>query len=245
MILEVKNVRRSFDGFMALNGVSFAVEKDELCAIIGPNGAGKSTLFNLVSGHLPLDAGEVIFNGIDITHMRAYQICRLGMGRSFQRSNIFPRLTVFENIQAAVLAYRRQGFNFFTPVESLYREETEEILEKVGLQELSREMSGSLSYGYQKQLELGIALASEPNMLLLDEPTSGMSAKETSATIDLIGRIAREKGLTLLFTEHDMAVVFSISERILVLHQGQIICEGKPEEVRSSPDVQKAYLGEG
>jgi len=245
MILEVKNVKRSFDGFVALNGVSFAVEKDELCAIIGPNGAGKSTLFNLITGHLPLDAGRVMFNGIDITHMRAYQICRLGMGRSFQRSNIFPRLTVFENIQSAVLAYRRQGFNFFTPVGSLYREETEEILEKVGLQELGREMSGSLSYGYQKQLELGIALASEPNMLLLDEPTSGMSAKETSATIDLIGRIAREKGLTLLFTEHDMAVVFSISERILVLHQGQIICEGKPEEVRSSPDVQKAYLGEG
>ncbi len=244
MILGVESVKKSFDGFVAVNGVSFAVEKKELCAIIGPNGAGKSTLFNLITGHLPLDEGEVIFNGVDITHMHAYQICRLGMGRSFQRSNIFPRLTVFENIQAAVLAHRRQGFNFFTPVGSLFREETVEILEKVGLQELSREMSGSLSYGFQKQLELGIALASEPNMLLLDEPTSGMSAKETNATIELIGRIAREKGLTLLFTEHDMAVVFSISERILVLHQGEIICEGEPEDVRSNPDVQRAYLGE-
>ncbi|UCD80594.1 MAG: ABC transporter ATP-binding protein [Desulfobacterales bacterium] len=244
MILSVENVKKSFDGFVAVNGVSFGIEKEELCAIIGPNGAGKSTLFNLITGHLPLDEGEVVFDGIDISHMHAYKICRLGMGRSFQRSNIFPRLTVFENIQAAVLAYRRQGFNFLTPVGSLFREETEEILEKVGLQELSREMSGSLSYGFQKQLELGIALASEPKMLLLDEPTSGMSARETNATIELIGRIAREKGLTLLFTEHDMAVVFSISERILVLHQGQIICEGKPEEVRSNLDVQRAYLGE-
>ena len=244
MILGVESVKKKFDGFVAVNGVSFAVEKEEFCAIIGPNGAGKSTLFNLITGHLPLDEGEVIFNGIDITQMHAYQICRLGMGRSFQRSNIFPRLTVFENIQAAVLAHRRQGFNFMTPVESLYREETGEILEKVGLQELSSEMSGSLSYGFQKQLELGIVLASEPNMLLLDEPTSGMSAKETSATIELIGRIVREKGLTMLFTEHDMAVVFSISERILVLHQGEIICEGEPEEVRRNPDVQRAYLGE-
>lgn len=244
MILSVDGVKKSFDGFVAVNGVSFAVEKEELCAIIGPNGAGKSTLFNLITGHLLLDEGQIVFNGVDITHKRAYQICRLGMGRSFQRSNIFPRLTVFENIQAALLAHRGKGFDFFTPVESFFRQESEEILEKVGLQDHSREMSGSLSYGFQKQLELGIALASEPNMLLLDEPTSGMSAKETNATIELIGRIAREKGLTLLFTEHDMEVVFSISERILVLHQGEIICEGAPEEVRQNPDVQKAYLGE-
>jgi len=244
MILGVENVTKSFDGFIAVSRVSFSVEKGELCSIIGPNGAGKTTLFNLITGHLPLDEGKVIFNGIDITHMHAHRICRLGMGRSFQRSNIFPRLTVFQNIQAAVLAHRRKSFDLFTTVEPLFREETDEILEKVGLQDHSQEMSGSLSHGFQKQLELGIVLAGEPDMLLLDEPTSGMSTKETSSTIELIGRIAREKGLTLLFTEHDMAVVFSISERILVLHQGQMIAEGSPEEVRANSDVKKVYLGE-
>jgi branched-chain amino acid transport system ATP-binding protein len=166
------------------------------------------------------------------------------MGRSFQRTNIFPRLTVFENVQAALLAHRGKSLDFFTSVEPLFREETEAILERVGLQDHGKVMSGSLAYGFQKQLELGIALAGEPDMLLLDEPTSGMSAKETNSTIELIGRIAGEKGLTLLFTEHDMAVVFSISERILVLHQGQLIAEGSPEEVRANPEVKKVYLGE-
>jgi branched-chain amino acid transport system ATP-binding protein len=244
MILNVENVTKSFDGFVAVNRVNFTIEKGQLCSIIGPNGAGKTTLFNLITGHLALDEGKVIFNGIDITNMHAYKICRLGMGRSFQRSNIYPRLTVFQNIQAAVVAHRGKSFDLFTTVDPLFREETEEILEKVGLQDHGEGMSGSLSHGFQKQLELGIVLAGEPEMLLLDEPTSGMSAKETNSTIELIGRIAREKGFTLLFTEHDMAVVFSISERILVLHQGRMIAEGSPEEVRGNPEVKKVYLGE-
>jgi len=244
MILSVEKLKKSFDGFVAVNGVSFSVEKGELCSIIGPNGAGKTTLFNLITGHLPVDEGRVILNGIDITHMRAYQICRLGLGRSFQRINIFPRLTVFENVQAALLSHRGKSFDFFTPVPTLLQEETESILERVGLQNYSTATSGSLSYGFQKQLELGIVLASEPELLLLDEPTAGMSAQETRHTIDLIGRIARDKGLTLLFTEHDMKVVFSISERIMVLHQGQLIAEGSPDEIRNNPDVHKVYLGE-
>jgi branched-chain amino acid transport system ATP-binding protein len=167
------------------------------------------------------------------------------MGRSFQRTNIFPRLTVFQNIQAAVLAHRGESFNFFNPVEPFFRHETLAILERVGLQDYGDTVSGSLSYGFQKQLELGITLAIEPELLLLDEPTAGMSAKETHQTIELIGRITREEGLTLLFTEHDMEVVFSISERIMVLHQGRLIAEGLPEEVRHNPDVQRVYLGEG
>jgi branched-chain amino acid transport system ATP-binding protein len=244
LILTVENLKKSFDGFVAVNGVSFSIEKGELCSIIGPNGAGKTTVFNLITGYLPLDEGRVILNEVDITRMRAYQICRLGMRRSFQRTNIFPRLTVFENVQAAILVYRGESLNFFTPVKALFTEETEAILERVGLQDHSGVMSGSLSYGFQKQLELGIALASEPDVLLLDEPTAGMSTEETKATIELIGRIAREKGLTLLFTEHDMEVVFSISERILVLHQGRMIAEGSPDEVRTNPDAQKVYLGE-
>jgi len=244
MILTIERVKKSFDGFVAVNGVSFTIEKGELCSIIGPNGAGKTTLFNLITGHLPSDEGKLVFKDIDITYMPPHRICRLGIGRSFQRTNIFPRLTVFENVQSAVLAHRGESLSFFKPVGSLFREETEAILEMVGLRGYEKTVSGSLSYGFQKQLELGIALATEPELLLLDEPTAGMSAKETHQTIELIGRIARDQGLTLLFTEHDMEVVFHVSERIMVLHQGQLIAEGTSEEIRNNPDVRKVYLGE-
>jgi branched-chain amino acid transport system ATP-binding protein len=245
MILGVEKVKKSFDGFVAIDGVSFSIQKGEICSIIGPNGAGKTTLFNLITGHLPVDEGKLIFKDLDITNRAPHQICRLGVGRSFQRTNIFPRLTVFQNIQAAVLVHRGKSFTFFRPVESFFQEETEEILRRVGLIEYAQTVSGSLSYGFQKQLELGIALASEPELLLLDEPTAGMSAQETHQTMELIGKITREKGLTLLFTEHDMEVVFSISQRIMVLHQGRLIAGGTPEEVRNNPEVQKVYLGEG
>ncbi len=245
MILTVENIKKSFDGFVAVNEVSLSVKKGEICSIIGPNGAGKTTLFNLITGHIPADSGRVTFKGIDISKMPPHKICRLGMGRSFQRTNIFPRLTVFQNIQAALVAHRGMGLNFFKMVDPLFRQETAEILERVGLKEFSETMSGSLSYGYQKQLELGIALASNPELLLLDEPTAGMSAQETRQTIALIEKISREKGLTLLFTEHDMEVVFSIAERILVLHQGKLIAEGTPEEIKQNKEVQKVYLGEG
>ena len=242
--MTVEELKKSFDGFIAVNGVSFSIKKGEICSIIGPNGAGKTTLFNLITGHLSKDEGRLIFKGKDITHMPPHRICRLGMGRSFQRTNIFPRLTVFQNIQAALVAHRGESFNFFKPVDSFFREETQDLLERVGLKDFAATVGGSLSYGFQKQLELGIALASDPELLLLDEPTAGMSAKETHQTIQLVGRITREKGLTLLFTEHDMEVVFSISERILVLHQGRLIAEGSPEEVRNNYDVKKVYLGE-
>jgi len=244
MILQVDNLVKSFDGFIAVAGVSFQVEKGELCSIIGPNGAGKTTVFNIITGHLRMDKGRVVFNGMDISRLPAHKICRLGLGRSFQRINIFPRLTVFENIQAAVLTHRGKSLSFFTSVQPLFQEETEEILVGVGLQDHRDAVSGSLAYGFQKQLELGIALASDPKMLLLDEPTAGMSRQETKATIELIGKIVRDKGLTLLFTEHDMSVVFSISERIMVLHQGQLIASGPPDEVRTNQDVQKIYIGE-
>lgn len=244
IILELEKVKKSFDGFVAVNGVSFSLQKGEICSIIGPNGAGKTTLFNLITGHLSKDEGKLIFKGIDITLMPPHKICRLGMGRSFQRTNIFPRLTVFQNIQAALVTHRGESLNFFRPVDSFFREETQDLLERVGLKDFAGTAGGSLSYGFQKQLELGIALASDPELLLLDEPTAGMSAQETRQTIDLIERITREKGLTLLFTEHDMEVVFSISERIMVLYQGGLIAEGNPEKVRRNPAVQKVYLGE-
>ena len=243
-MLEVRDVRKAFDGFEAVGGVSLRVTQGRIAAIIGPNGAGKTTLFNLITGHLRPDAGAVLLEGRDITGLPPHDVCRLGMGRSFQRTNIFPRLTVFQNIQAAFLSHRGRGWNLLASVDRLYRDETEALLASLGLLDRAGEMSGFLSHGAQKQLELGIALASEPRLLLLDEPTAGMSAAETRETIQLISRIAGERGLTLLFTEHDMEVVFSIAQQLTVLHQGRVIAEGAPAEVRGDPEVRRVYLGE-
>ena len=243
-MLEVRGVQKAFDGFQAVAGVSLSVARGEIAAIIGPNGAGKTTLFNLVTGHIRPDAGSVLLEGRNITGLPPHQVCRRGMGRSFQRTNIFPRLSVFQNVQAAFISHRGRGLDLLSRVDRLYRDETDALLASLGLLERAGEMSGFLSHGAQKQLELGIALASEPRLLLLDEPTAGMSASETHDTIRLISRIARERDLTLLFTEHDMDVVFSIAQRITVLHQGHVIAEGAPAEVRSDPEVRRVYLGE-
>ena len=243
-MLDVRGLKKSFDGFQAVGGVSFSVPRGSISAIIGPNGAGKPTLFNLITGHLQPDEGSVSFKNREITGIAPHDLCRLGMGRSFQRTNIFPRLTVFQNIQAAYLCHRGRGWNLMAPVERLYRDETEALLVSVGLLDKAGEVAGFLSHGNQKQLELGITLALEPEILLLDEPTAGMSAQETRESIRLIERIARERGLTLLFTEHDMEVVFAIAHRITVLHQGEVIADGTPEEVRAHPEVRRVYLGE-
>ncbi|HSB42488.1 MAG TPA: ATP-binding cassette domain-containing protein, partial [Methylomirabilota bacterium] len=198
-MLEVRGLAKRFGGFQAVGGVSFTVPRGSISAIIGPNGAGKTTLFNLITGHLVPDEGRVVFKERDVTGIAPHDLCRLGMGRSFQRTNIFPRLTVYENLQAAYLSHRGRGWNLFTPVERLYREETEALIASVGLLDKAAETSGFLSHGNQKQLELGLALALEPEILLLDEPTAGMSAAETREAIRLIERIARERNLTLLF----------------------------------------------
>jgi branched-chain amino acid transport system ATP-binding protein len=243
-LLDVRNLRKSFDGFQAVGGVSFSVPQGSISAIIGPNGAGKTTLFNLITGHLRPDAGSVSFKGREVTGIAPHDLCRLGMGRSFQRTNVFPRLTVFQNIQAAFLCHRGRGWNLMASVDRFYRDETEALLVSVGLLDKAGEVAGFLSHGNQKQLELGITLALEPEILLLDEPTAGMSAQETRESIRLIERIAHERGLTLLFTEHDMEVVFAIAHRITVLHQGEVIADGTPEEVRAHPEVRRVYLGE-
>jgi branched-chain amino acid transport system ATP-binding protein len=243
-LLDVRDLRKSFDGFQALSGVSFSVPQGSISAIIGPNGAGKTTLFNLITGHLRPDSGSVSFKGLPVTGIAPHDLCRLGMGRSFQRTNIFPRLTVFQNIQAAYLCHRGRGWNLLASVDRLYRDETKALLDSVGLLDKAGEVAGFLSHGNQKQLELGITLALEPEILLLDEPTAGMSAQETRESIQLIERIARERGLTLLFTEHDMEVVFAIAHRITVLHQGEVIADGTPEEVRRHAEVRRVYLGE-
>ena len=244
-LLEVAGVRRSFGGFQALGGVTFHVEPGEISAVIGPNGAGKTTLFNVITGHLAPDSGRVGFAGRDITGQPPHTICRLGLARSFQRTNIFPRLSVFENVQIAILSHERRAYGFWTGAQDLGRDRTMEILEDVGLASRAADPSGSLSYGDQKQLELGIALALEPTLLLLDEPTAGMSPQETRTSVALVARIARERKLTVLFTEHDMDVVFSVAQRIRVLHQGRLIAEGAPEEIRGLAEVKRVYFGEG
>ncbi len=242
-MLEVAGVSKAFGGFQALTGVSLRVEPGEISAVIGPNGAGKTTLFNVITGHLVPDVGHVRFTSREIAGRAPHVICRLGLARSFQRTNIFPRLTVFENVQVAVLSHEGRAFELWSRARDLVRDRTLAILEDVGLARRAGDPSGSLSYGDQKQLELGIALATEPELLLLDEPTAGMSPQETRLSIALVGRIARARKLTLLFTEHDMTVVFSVAQKIRVLHQGRIIAEGAPDEVRRNDEVKRVYLG--
>ncbi len=243
-MLDIRKLRKSFAGFVAIGGVSLTVDTGQITAVIGPNGAGKSTLFNLITGHIRPDSGQVLLDGYDITGAAPHRICRMGIGRSFQRTNIFPRLSVFENVQAGVLAHHGRGRNFWSRSESFYRDETATLLASIGLDGQEHAVAGTLSYGNQKQLELGIALASDPAVLLLDEPTAGMSASETHETLRLLNQIAVERGLTLLFTEHDMEVVFAIAEKIAVLHQGRLLAEGTPAEVRADPEVRRVYLGE-
>src|SRR5437899_2988629 len=222
-VLEVRGLSKSFAGFRAVSDVDLAVAEGEIAAVIGPNGAGKSTLFSLITGYLRPTAGSVFVDGRDVTGVAPYKICGMGLGRSFQRTNIFPKLTVLENVRAALLAHRGQGPNFWSRAGRLCRGEAEAQLASIGLARQAHAVAGTLSYGNQKQLELGIALASDPKILLLDVPTAGMSASETHETMRLLDRIAGERELTLLFTEHDIEVVFAIAEKIAVLHQGQLL----------------------
>lgn len=245
MILKAERLLKSFGGLMAVANVNLEIEEGELTSIIGPNGAGKTTLFNLLTGHLRPDSGRVIYKGKDITGLPPYQICKAGIGRSFQRINIFPQLSIFDNIQTAVLSGQGKTTNLFSLAKNMVREETEEILEIVELGDKKKALLGGLlAHGDQKRLEIGIALATRPKLLLLDEPTAGMSPEETVSTTKLIERLAREQGLTIIFVEHDMSVVFAISEKIRVMHLGRIIATGKPEEVRGNDEVQQIYLGE-
>jgi branched-chain amino acid transport system ATP-binding protein len=244
-MLECRKLRKTFSGFLAINDVSLTVDKSSVTAVIGPNGAGKSTLFNLITGHLRPDSGGVALEGRDITGVPPHRICGMGIARSFQRTNIFPKLTVFENIQAAFIAHSGRGLNMWGVSERQHRDETWQMIENLALHDIAHTIAGEISHGAQKQVELGIALAGKPRMLLLDEPTAGMSAQETHESITLLARIAREQALTLLFTEHDMDVVFSIADKIAVLHQGGIIATGVPDDVRRNAEVRRVYLGGG
>ena len=244
VILKTTGLHKDFGGFVAMNDVNFQLEKGEKHAIIGPNGAGKTTFFNLLTGHLRPSQGQVEFRGENIIGQFPHRIVKLGLARSFQRINIYARMTVFENVQVALIARDNKTLKMFTLGDSHNRSETAELLELVGLIREAHEIAGELSYGKQKQLELAIALAENPQTLLLDEPTAGMSPQETSEAIEFIDSITRRRELTLLFTEHDMSVVFGIADRISVLHHGEIIASGLPEEVRNNGEVRRIYLGE-
>jgi len=242
-MLRIEDIDKSFGEFMAVDGAGLTVDEGDLVAVIGPNGAGKTTLFNLITGQLKADRGRVIFMEEDITNLHPYQVCKKGIARSFQIVNIFHRLSVFGNVQVAVLSQQRRSSRLFHPSKNMAVEETNNILESVGLLDKALRIAGSLSHGDQKILEIAIALGNEPMLLILDEPTAGMSPEETSATMDLIRRLTGLRGLTILFCEHDMDVVFSIAQSIMVMHQGRTLIQGKPEEVRRNEEVMKAYLG--
>lgn len=243
MILEVEGLTKSFGGLLAVDDVSFHIKEKELSAIIGPNGAGKTTVFNLLTGEISPDSGRIIFKGRDITKLSSHTICRCGVARSFQRLNIFPRLSAFENVQVALFSAQRKSGNLFSRAEKMAQEETGEILESVGLYDKQEVRAGLLAHGDQKRLELAIALASRPELLLLDEPTAGMSPKETMEAVELIRKQVKERGLSLIFVEHDMSVVFGIADNIKVMYQGRMIFQGKPEEARAHDEVQSIYLG--
>jgi len=243
-MLQVDGLTKSFGGFMAVSGANLEVKQGEVVAVIGPNGAGKTTLFSLITGILRPDDGKVIFKDEEITGLPAYRICRKGMSRSFQVVNIFPRLTVFENAQLSILSRQGKTFNLFSPSKRFAVDETSKILESVGLVNKRDHVSGSLSHGDQKVLEIAIALGGSPELLILDEPTAGMSPEETARCLGLIQHLSKNLGLTILFCEHDMELVFAIAQRIMVMVRGKSIIQGLPGEVRSDKEVQDAYLGE-
>lgn len=242
-MLEVRGVTKAFDGFVAVNNVTLDVSAGARHAVIGPNGAGKSTLFNLLSGAYVPDRGSVRFMGRDIAGLEPHVVVRLGMARSFQRVNIFPRKTVAENVAVACIARDGRHWRLFESARGLYDEECAALLERVGLAGEAALPAGELAYGKQKQLELAVSLAAKPKLLMLDEPTAGMSVAETRSLSALISRLADELGFTLLFTEHDMSVVFGMADRISVLNHGEIIAEGSPDQVRSNAEVKRVYLG--
>jgi branched-chain amino acid transport system ATP-binding protein len=244
-LLSVKGLNKSYGGVHAVRGVSFELNSGEILALIGPNGAGKSTCFDMLNGQTVPTSGRINLLGRDTSGMMPREIWRLGVGRTFQITATFPTMTVRENIQVALVSYRAQLYNLWHSTPRFNRAEANSLLELVGMAGYAERPCGELAYGDLKRLELAIALANEPKLLLMDEPTAGMAPRERIELMRLTARIAREKSIGVLFTEHDMDVVFEHADRILVLNRGTLIAEGSPEEVRRNPEVRAVYLGEG
>ncbi len=243
-LLQTEKLTRYFEALAAVDHVDLTVEAGMIHSLIGPNAAGKTTLFNLISGELEPSSGRVIFNGTDITRLPPHRMPHLGLGRSFQRSSLFPKLTVYENVWVA--AYSRSTLGFWSRLKRAQdlpalRERVEQILDEVGLSHKTHDRAGELSHGQQRALEVAITLATSPTLVLLDEPTQGLSPEATQEMVRLIKRLGTR--YTILLIEHKMHIVFSISDRISVMHFGQLIAEGEPAEIQRNRLVQQAYLG--
>lgn len=245
-ILEIVKLSKSFDGAQVFNDISYSIQEGELSSIIGPNGAGKTTMFNLITGHLSPDKGKVLFLGQDIVGKQPFDIVKLGMARAFQRTSIFPKMSVLENIVTTIITREQGNLNMFTPFikkDEVYSEAFE-ILKSVELEGMARRQSGVLAHGNQKRLDIAIALALKPKLLLLDEPTAGMSPEERKQTVELVKNLWERLNLTMLFIEHDMDIVFGISQIVRVLCYKTLLAEGSPAEISANPQVIEAYLGE-
>ncbi|WP_298728668.1 ABC transporter ATP-binding protein [uncultured Ferrovibrio sp.] len=242
--LSLQDVHKNFGATPIIRGVTLNVQKGEKHAIIGPNGAGKSTLFHLISGRFPVSSGRIILNGEDITGLKPYQINRRGLSRSFQVTNIFPRMSVFENVRCALLWHLGYRYSFWHNIRKLddANDRAYQVLREIGLAERAQMPAGQLTYAEQRTLEIGITIAGGAGVVMLDEPTSGMSRSETAHFVDLVRRITQ--GRTLIMVEHDMGVVFDLADRISVLVYGQIIASDTPAAIRSNKAVQEAYLGQ-
>ena len=244
-LLSVEGLSKSYGGIHAVRGVSFSLNAGEILALIGPNGAGKSTCFDMLNGQIRPDRGRIHLLGKDTTGLKPRAIWRLGVGRTFQITATFATMTVRENVQVALASHRRRLFDLVSSTPRLARDDAGRLLDLVGMGAHAERPCGELAYGDLKRLELAIALANQPKLLLMDEPTAGMAPRERIELMRLTAKIAREQSIGVLFTEHDMDVVFEHASRILVLNRGSLIAEGSPDEVRGNPQVRAVYLGEG
>ncbi len=242
-VLEVQKLCKSFGGVEAVKNLSFELVEGQLLAMIGPNGAGKSTCFNLINGQLKPDYGSVVVMGHRINGYQPWQVWSLGVGRTFQITSTFASMTVLENIKLALLSFHRRTKSLFARVRNLYSDESMELLKLVGIEDQHDRACGVLAYGDLKRVELAVALANRPKLLLMDEPTAGMGAAERQSLMELTADIVRRRNIGVLFTEHDMDVVFTHADRIIVLNRGELVAEGTPDEVRQNSKVQEIYLG--
>ena len=244
-VLRVVNLSKAYGGVQAVNAVSFGVASGELLALIGPNGAGKTTCFNLLNGQIPADSGSAEFEGRSLIGKKPRQIWRLGVGRTFQITATFASMSVRENVQTALLNFHGKLNSVASLAERQYVDEAMELLARVGIAEQAERPCAVLAYGDLKRVELAMALTNRPRLLLMDEPTAGMAPSERVALMQLTAELARASNIAVLFTEHDMDVVFAHADRIIVLNRGRLIAEGKPAEVRANQEVQEIYLGSG